>query len=488
MRVGQIPHDVWGWRSTTVVVMFVVLPQIAIMQMVPEARSLSGAAIVSGFVVFPVIGLTAVLLYLHWRITSSQGTAWVSACLAIIAVNGFTFAALRTVAGDEFHARPGWMLLLDLALAAGLLVLLILAERITMPADPIFVGLAVGMCVTEVDLIVGKTASPLGASDAIMSAGDALLLAIGVGIGFAITRLTTIPRWAASRLALSVVALCVNRAVTGYDSSYGVLLDGLALATGVLGAVLLCMTALALVRQAIRDDRREVRSLHNQLATLEAEGRADRAKLHEIKGTIAGIASASRLIRHADGLPSNGRNRLEEMLEAESLRLERLVRAGDGVDEDDQLESRVDLDQAIGPVVQAHRAQGRTVHWQPSGQTAHGRRDDIAEVVNILLDNAAKHAPAAPAGVDVSRQNGTIEIVVFDEGPGVSADLGRQLFDWGARGPDSKGQGIGLNIAHRLMDTDGNYLRLADSAAPGATFVVGLRAIGDSRDSADGRA
>jgi signal transduction histidine kinase len=59
-----------------------------------------------------------------------------------------------------------------------------------------------------------------------------------------------------------------------------------------------------------------------------------------------------------------------------------------------------------------------------------------------------------------------------------------RLFEWGARGPGSRGQGIGLNVAWSLAESQGGYLHLRDTSGPGATFVVGLPAVRERDDAA----
>jgi len=85
------------------------------------------------------------------------------------------------------------------------------------------------------------------------------------------------------------------------------------------------------------------------------------------------------------------------------------------------------------------------------------------------------------AEVTVEQLGETVEIAVHDDGPGIEESLRRRVFDWGARGARSTGQGIGLHIAHELMQRQGGYLEIRDGRWGGATFVLGLpaRGLGD---------
>jgi signal transduction histidine kinase len=79
--------------------------------------------------------------------------------------------------------------------------------------------------------------------------------------------------------------------------------------------------------------------------------------------------------------------------------------------------------------------------------------------------------------VEVVRRNEeTVDITVTDFGRGIPEEQKSKIFDWGKRGTDSTGEGIGLNVAQRLMAEDGGSLRLADSEGGGSRFVISLPA------------
>jgi len=303
------------------------------------------------------------------------------------------------------------------------------------------------------------------------------LFAIYLLIAYAVFHLSGIPVWARFRLALAAILLNVNHLVLFMEGrqAFG---SYLAVVADLVGAVMICSMAMALLRLSIVDNTQTVDELNDRVHEVEAAVRADRERLHEITGTVAGIASASRLIHHGADISASRKSHLQRMLSSEIGRLERLM--GERPTE----VARVDLDGVIWPLVVAHRARGQQVQWEPNGMLAAGRPDDIAEVLNILLNNAAAHAPGASAQVEVRRVEGTVEICVSDSGPGVSRAVAAHLFEWGARGPDSTGQGIGLNVAQRLINEQDGYLRVVNRPRGGSTFIVGLPADGEDHDAA----
>jgi len=165
------------------------------------------------------------------------------------------------------------------------------------------------------------------------------------------------------------------------------------------------------------------------------------------------------------------------MLESESHRLARLLGRDRPHLTAETPPSRTlaifNVDDVIRPIVTSHQVLQRRVHWEPTGDVARGDADAMAEVINILVDNAARHAPDSEITVEVGRKAGSLEITVRDNGPGLPAEVRRRLFEWGGRGADSKGKGIGLYLAHQLVTTSGHSLRL-DMNVSGTTFVIEL--------------
>ena len=154
--------------------------------------------------------------------------------------------------------------------------------------------------------------------------------------------------------------------------------------------------------------------------------------------------------------------------DAEIARLTRLLDDGGQCDL-----TPVDLDTVLAPLVISHRARGRIVAWRRSALTALGRSDDLAEAVNVLLENAACHGSADDISVTVRQTGRSCEIAVSDGGDGVPEELRSAIFEWGRSRADSPGHGIGLNVARELVAGIGGELRL-DELSRRTRFVITL--------------
>ena len=97
----RIPSGVWGWTGTALVVLVVALPPLITLRLDPDPANLTEAAGVVGLVVNAVALAAALVLYFHWRLTTSNGTAWLTAALTAGAVKGLAMAGMRVAYPDQ---------------------------------------------------------------------------------------------------------------------------------------------------------------------------------------------------------------------------------------------------------------------------------------------------------------------------------------------------------------------------------------------------
>ncbi len=432
-----------------------------------------------GLVAHALILAAAACLYVYWRVGASATSiwrrrlsGWLIVGLMVTATQGLLHAAVenaQVATGTAVSSRDHWALLSQLLTVAVLCAMARIAEQMDVPGDPALVGALAGAALGVLSVAV-TWLPPLVLGDAAHHALNTLLLIGGLVLAWQLLQRHRASWWVRRRLALAAIAVTGAQYadnIAGLDA----VISGLAGGALAVGALLICATAFALFRTALQEYQAQMRELRSALVETRADVHEQRELLHELGSTLAGIASASEIIRKGAAVPAPRRRRLERMLEAEVARLVRLMSDRAASSEP----AEVDLDDVLGTIVLSHQTRGRDVRWSPSGLLVDGRADDLAEVFNILLENAARHAWGAPIVVSVRKCGGMVEIECADFGPGVPVGLRAQLFDSGVRGPDSPGQGLGLSIAQRLMADLGGSLELRDTAV-GATFVATLPA------------
>jgi signal transduction histidine kinase len=136
----------------------------------------------------------------------------------------------------------------------------------------------------------------------------------------------------------------------------------------------------------------------------------------------------------------------------------------------------------LAPLLRRHR-----LERYPSGdRLAYGDPMRLAQVLELLLENAAKYAPEGATVVVADWTDGAeIRVCVGDDGPGVPLAERERVFEPFVRGEatgttDHPGSGVGLFAARRLMAGMGGRLWIEDKLAGGTQFVAALPAAAPS--------
>jgi signal transduction histidine kinase len=107
--------------------------------------------------------------------------------------------------------------------------------------------------------------------------------------------------------------------------------------------------------------------------------------------------------------------------------------------------------------------------------------DDLAQVLDVLLDNACRYAgPDARVTVDVGRTApGTVEVTVADTGRGVPDDELGRITERFYRGTSASvpGTGLGLSIVDALAVGNGGSAEVRSATGGGLTVAVSLVAV-----------
>ncbi|MBK9120311.1 MAG: sensor histidine kinase [Phycisphaerales bacterium] len=102
-------------------------------------------------------------------------------------------------------------------------------------------------------------------------------------------------------------------------------------------------------------------------------------------------------------------------------------------------------------------------------------REGLQRVLVNLVVNAAEASPRGGT-VEVAVKTvraGRVEVCVRDEGPGLPDEVRHRIFDPFFTTKEH-GTGLGLTIAHRLIEAYGGELRAGNQSQGGAEFVISL--------------
>ena len=193
-----------------------------------------------------------------------------------------------------------------------------------------------------------------------------------------------------------------------------------------------------------------------------------RAPLAAIKGSAGTVleaapaASAAEMLeffRLIDGQATHMRGLVANLLDAGS------IEAGTLTVSPEPTSVASLLDRARTTFLSGGTRNPVLVELPPGLPMAMADRERVAQVLNNLFSNAARHAPpSSPIRIDAVRDGAHVAISVSDQGAGIAAEELPRLFRKrpGHRG----GTGLGLAISKGIVEAHGGRIR-AESAGPG---------------------
>jgi signal transduction histidine kinase len=238
------------------------------------------------------------------------------------------------------------------------------------------------------------------------------------------------------------------------------------------------VSASARLPSARLDELRPLTDAINDLAEArDAELRKARTRAsdlaHGLKTPLAALRAQSRRVRDAGQVDvADGFDRaiaaITATTEAELAR-SRLAAARRG----GSSAIRAVAEQVVGVIEQTERGEVIAISLDmPDDVAAPMDRDDLAELLGPLIENAARFA-RRQVRIGASASPEGARLTIDDDGPGIASDRSREAFARGARldqtGP---GTGLGLAIARDLAEASGGRLVLTRSTLGGLRAEV----------------
>jgi signal transduction histidine kinase len=204
---------------------------------------------------------------------------------------------------------------------------------------------------------------------------------------------------------------------------------------------------------------------------------------HELRTPLTTIRGNLALLQRRPSIPQTEQDDVLEDLISESERLSRLV-------SDLLILARADAGRklelkpvAIAPLVDEVCRQARLLaperdicYTDSDDLTVQANEDALKQVLLILLDNAIKHGKGA-IYVDAEERAQQVVLCVQDDGPGLSPEMQRRIFDRFQRGDVSRstpGFGLGLAIARALTEAQHGSIAVESDLGKGSLFTITL--------------
>lgn len=164
---------------------------------------------------------------------------------------------------------------------------------------------------------------------------------------------------------------------------------------------------------------------------------------------------------------------VEDLLDLSRVRLGRLELRREEVDLAELARAAVAPYQADPSL-----ARGSTVAVRADGPVrARLDRMRIEQVLGNLLGNAVKFGEGRPVEVSVADRGDRVVVAVADHGGGVAREDRERIFGQFERAAPAQhfgGLGLGLYVAHQIVEAHGGTIGVDDTPGGGATFTVSL--------------
>jgi signal transduction histidine kinase len=102
----------------------------------------------------------------------------------------------------------------------------------------------------------------------------------------------------------------------------------------------------------------------------------------------------------------------------------------------------------------------------------------ITQVIENVINNAVKYAPASPLDISLNLQQQQARIMIRDYGPGIPTDQLEKIFQRFYRLPQHstsvRGTGLGLFICRQIIQAHQGTIEAESSEGNGAAFIIML--------------
>jgi signal transduction histidine kinase len=190
---------------------------------------------------------------------------------------------------------------------------------------------------------------------------------------------------------------------------------------------------------------------------------------HEIKNPLNGVMGFSNLLERSEDVPTMHRyaGKISEGVKAVDEIVKGLLGFARPAEKPISI---APLEQLIERVALASNLPRS--RWKLSGAlNVKVDADALGRVMANLIRNAMEASPHVSLTMDAKVHRGQLELLVEDDGPGVSADVAQKVFEPFVS-TKQRGTGLGLALSTRVLSFLGGELELLNPGDPGARFRV----------------
>lgn len=239
------------------------------------------------------------------------------------------------------------------------------------------------------------------------------------------------------------------------------------------------MTVIVSDLTLMKEAREKVRGGEKLIATARMAARI----AHEINNPLTGISGAIQLIK-ADLQPGEPAFRYAEMVDREIARVSNIVRQMYGLYRPEQEPSQaIDLHPVLDEIVtlmlpDAGCKRVRLLSHVSTPEFALVQEQNLRQILMNIVRNAIEVTAAdGLVEIAVERRGRCVDVVVSDQGPGITEELRQQMFEpfYTTKSTSGgRGLGLGLSVSDTLVRAIGGSIEFENREAGGARCRICL--------------
>jgi two-component system phosphate regulon sensor histidine kinase PhoR len=232
------------------------------------------------------------------------------------------------------------------------------------------------------------------------------------------------------------------------------------------------------VANASHELRTPLSSIKGFIETLQTSAKDDPEARARFLGIM--LAQAERMQRLVDDLLSLSRIELEEHIAPQERQALGAL--------------ALEVTEALAPMAEERRTELRA-EIEPPGPIVRGDRDQLAQALGNLVENALKYGGGAPVRVSLERDEaerpGMIGLSVRDSGEGIAREhlprLTERFYRVSVkRSRDQGGTGLGLAIVKHILSRHRGELEIESAPGEGSRFTLWLPRAAEAEAPAPG--
>ncbi|MBC7081161.1 MAG: PAS domain S-box protein [Thermoplasmatales archaeon] len=137
---------------------------------------------------------------------------------------------------------------------------------------------------------------------------------------------------------------------------------------------------------------------------------------------------------------------------------------------------KISLDNAIEKSIEFHKnvANEKGIKISFKKKNAYVIADELLEnVFSNFIENSINHSNCKNIEISIDENNGYYIVRIKDDGKGISEDVAKRIFEFGVKGKESKGSGLGLHLSKIIVEGYGGKIVLKN--AKNAEFEIYLK-------------